>query len=245
MRATTTRRTVGLVAAGVIGLGGIAVAGPALAGAGMFAATRSAPAAPGPGSGYGHHGNGYGHGMGAGMGTGMGTGMGAGYGMGSGMGAGACPGAGVTAPQGTLTDRQKSTLAAMAQEEKLAHDLYLAFAGRYPLPVFDHIAAAEAHHLATVRALLARYGTDDPTAGRAAGTFSDPAVQATYDRLLARGSAGRAAALTVGQEVERTDIADLRRALTGLTAPDVTQAYQHLLRASERHLAAFTAWAGR
>jgi hypothetical protein len=133
----------------------------------------------------------------------------------------------------------------MAQEEKLAHDLYAAFAAKYPAPVFDRMAAAEAQHLRAVRTLLSRYVVSDPTAGMASGTFSDPSAQAPYDRLLASGRAGQAAALQVGQEVERADIADLSKALAGLTAPDVTQVYQRLLAASRQHLTAFTTWATR
>lgn len=232
MKATATRRSVVLVAAGALGLGGIAAASPALAGTDIFAAARSAVVQQGPG---GPGGNGHGIGMGAGMGSGMG----------SGMRDGTCLGADVTAAQGTLTDQQKKTLAAMAQEEKLAHDLYLTFADKYPAPIFDHIAVAETHHLSAVRTLLARYGVADPTAGTAVGTFSDSTVQATYDRLLARGSTGQTAALQVGQDVERTDISVLRKALTGLTAPDVTQVYQRLLTASQRHLNAFATLATR
>ena len=50
MKATTTRRSVVLVAAGALGLGGIAAAGPALAGTDIFAATRSAVVQQGPGN---------------------------------------------------------------------------------------------------------------------------------------------------------------------------------------------------
>ena len=59
-----------------------------------------------------------------------------------------------------------------------AGDLYVTFADKYAVPVFGHIAAAETQHLNTVRTLLARYGLTDPTADKAAGKFSDPAVQA-------------------------------------------------------------------
>jgi hypothetical protein len=133
----------------------------------------------------------------------------------------------------------------MAQEEKLAHDLYAAFAARYDAVVFDHIAAAETQHLTAVRTLLQRYGVSDPTANQPAGAFTDPAVQATYDKLLAQGNGSQAAALTAGQQVERDDIADLKAALNGLTAPDVKQAYTNLLAASQRHLTAFTHGTGR
>jgi hypothetical protein len=219
MQATTKRRAVALATAGAIGLAGIAVASPALAGVGAFGTARTMVTRQG-----GTAGNGYG--------TPMGTGMGAG------MRDRTCPGGAVTAARGTLSDQQKNTLAAMTQEEKLAHDLYAAFADTYPLPIFDRLAAAESRHLSTVRTLLTRYGISDPTNGVAAGTFSDPATQATYDRLLAGGATSQSAALRAGQEVESADITALRKALTGLSAPDVTQAYQHLLAASRQHLAA-------
>jgi len=228
---TTTRRAVVLVAAGALGLGGLAVAAPAVAGVGPFGQpTTVAPSDPGPG-------------------WRGGMGMGAGGGMGAGMGItardGRCGGLAVTAAQGTLTEQQKTTLAAMAQEEKLAHDLSAAFAGKYPAVVFDRIADSETQHLSAVRTLLDRYGLADPTTGKPAGQFSAPAVQATYDTLLAQGQADQAAALQVGQTVEQTDIAELQAALNGLTAPDVEQVYTHLLMASRHHLAAFQNWSTR
>jgi hypothetical protein len=226
---TITRRTATLVAVGVLGLGGIAVAAPALAGAGPFGPGPSAAADPPT----------------PGMGRGYGMGSGVGYGMGTGLGNGTCVGQGVTAEQGTLTDAQKATLASMAQEEQLAHDLYAEFAARYDAVVFDHITVAESRHLTTVRTLLQRYGVADPTANQPAGTFTDPAVQSTYDKLLAQGKQSLSAALSAGQQVERADIADLKAALDGLTAPDVKQVYTNLIAGSERHLTAFTRWANR
>jgi hypothetical protein len=242
MRTTTLRAAV-LVAAGALGLGGVAVAAPALAGMGPFTDQPVASATPGPGWSGGGMGNGYGMGNRYGMGSGYGMG-GPGM-MGAGAGDGACLGPAITAAKGTLSEQQKTTLAAMAQEEKLAHELYTAFAGRYDAVVFDRIAASETRHLTVVRTLLSRYGVADPTAGKAAGQFSDPAVQATYDKLLAQGRAGQAAALEVGVTVERTDIADLTAALNGLNAPDVTQVYTHLRMASRHHLAAFQNWSTR
>ena len=221
---TLTRRTATLVAAGALGLGGLAVAAPALAGAGPFAPGPSSTATANPG-------------------YGMGYGMGRGHGMGYGYGV--CNLLPVTAQQGTLTAAQKTTLASMAQEEKLAHDLYAAFAARYDALVFDHIAAAETQHLDTVRTLVERYAVSDPTANQPAGKFTDDATQAAYDKLLAQGGQSLTAALTAGQQVERDDIADLEAAMNGLTAPDVKQVYTNLLAASQRHLTAFTHWSTR
>ncbi|MGW4064200.1 DUF2202 domain-containing protein [Amycolatopsis sp. NPDC004747] len=173
-------------------------------------------------------------------GTGNGPGRGAGMGMmvQDRQRDGTCLG-GVADPSGILSEAQRTALAANAEEEKLAHDLYTAFDARYDTVVFDRIAAAETAHLNAVRTLMSRYQVTDPTAGQAQGRFATPAVQATYDRLLAQGSASEAAALQVGRTVETTDITDLRKALDGLTAPDVQRVYRHLLMASQHHLAAF------
>jgi len=226
---TITRRVATLATAGALGLGGLAVAAPALAGNGPFG--------PGPSSAASANPNGMGYGMGSGYGVGSGYGMG--------YGGGVCHRLSVTADQGTLTGVQKTTLASMAQKEKLAHDLYEAFAARYDAIVFDHIGAAETQHLSAVRTLLQRYGVTDPTVGRSAGTFADKATQATYDKLLAQGKQSLTAALAAAQQVERDDIAALRSASSGLTAPDVKQVYTNLIAASQRHLTAFVRWSTR
>ena len=226
---TMTRRAAMLVATGVLGLGGLAVAAPAIAGAGPFGQPTVAGSGPGPA----WH-----------AGTGVGAG-GAGAGMGTTARDGSCADPAPTAAQGALSEQQKTTLATMAQEEKVAQDLYRVFAGRYQVVVFDRIAAAEVRHLTAIRTLLDRYGLPDPTAGNPAGQFSDPAVQARYDSLLAQGQANQAAALQVGQSVEQAAITDLQAALNGLTAPDVHQVYNQLLTASQQHLTALRNWSAR
>jgi hypothetical protein len=166
--------------------------------------------------------------------NGQGTGMqGRGAGMGAGMGADLT---GVAS--GTVTAAQKTELAAMAEEEKLAHDLYVAFGDKYGIP-FSRISNAETRHLTEVRIVLKRYAIADPTAGKAAGTFATASTQQLYNKLLAQGTASVDGARTAARMVESTDITDLKAAATGVTAPDVTQVYKNLLAASERHLVAF------
>ncbi|CAN5280043.1 hypothetical protein BH11ACT1_BH11ACT1_14430 [soil metagenome] len=140
---------------------------------------------------------------------------------------------------GTLTDTQRSAVAALAEEEKLAHDLYVAFADQYGTRAFTRIASAETQHLTEVRVILDRYSITDPTADRPAGTFATAATQDLYDTLLADGSAGVEAAYTAARTVESTDITDLRSAVIGVTAPDALQVYANLLAGSQRHLVAF------
>ncbi len=189
-------------------------------------------------------GMGAGHRYGAANGTGNGAGNGAGYGQGMGQRMGnaeAGVGANLAAvPSGTLTDAQKATLAAMAEEEKLAHDLYVAFAAKYDAVQFTRIANAENRHLAEVRIVLDRYDVTDPTADKAAGTFASADVQKLYNDLLAKGSATLDAAYAAARSVESADVADLKAAMEKLTtAPDVLAVYQHLLNGSQRHLTAF------
>ena len=223
-----SRRILGIAAVGITALA--VTAAPALAANGSVGTCTGTPGTTMSGQGTPGTGQGYGRGQGM-QGQGMqGQGM-----QGQGMrGQGA-----VTAPMGTLTSAQKSTLVAMAEEEKLAHDLYVALAARFPaIPQFSRIAQAESMHLTAVRTVMARYGIADPTLNQAPGEFS-PTFQTMYDDLLA-GATSTTTALAAGVAVEKEDIADLKVAMTGLTAPDVLQVYTSLLRGSERHLAAFS-----
>lgn len=177
-----------------------------------------------------------------GTGAGMGT-PGSQNGQGAGMGRGAGMGAGVNADltnvaSGTLTGSQKATVAALAEEEALAHDLYVAFAGKYSTPVFTRIANAETQHLTELRILLDRYAITDPTVGHVVGTFASADAQKQYDELLAQGSAGLVDAYAAARTVESADIADLTAAKADVTAPDALQVYTNLLTASQRHLVA-------
>ena len=140
---------------------------------------------------------------------------------------------------GTLTSEQETTLALMAEEEKLAHDLYVTFGDLYGDTVFDRVSGAETKHLTAVQTMLERYNLADPTAGMGIGEFSSESMQTLYDSLLAQGTASRDGAYEAARTVERTDIIDLNAAMEGLSAPDVLAVYGHLLSGSEHHLAAF------
>ncbi|MGD9956058.1 MAG: DUF2202 domain-containing protein [Candidatus Nanopelagicales bacterium] len=142
----------------------------------------------------------------------------------------------------SLTAAQKADLQSMAEEEKLAGDVYAALAAQYDDSELAAIAAAEDRHAASLRTLLVRYGIADPTAGYAEGAFPTPAMQSLYDDLLARGSVSLSAAYAVGADIERMDIDDLGDAITrasGIT--DITRVYTNLRTGSQHHLAAFTA----
>ena len=144
------------------------------------------------------------------------------------------------APSGTLTTAQRTALAAMAEEEKMAHDVYVTLAARYPeLAQFTRIASSESQHLAALRTLMTRYGIADPTLGEAVGEFESTRMQNLYDTLVA-GATTPQAALAAGVTIEKTDIADITTAMVGVTAQDVLTVYGNLRAASQNHLAAFS-----
>jgi hypothetical protein len=225
-RSSTTRVAVGTAA------------GVAIASLGLFAAPAFAS-------------NGVGSADGACDGTGIAVQDGSGLGYGSGQGnrrgaQGGQPGSGMSTaghlaayPTGDLTDEQKAELVYWVEEEKVAHDLYTAFAAQYETGPFERIATSETRHLDAVRTLLDRYGLEDPTDGAAVGAFENDDLAALYTGLLDQGDNSYADAMAVGREVETTDLKDLTVLLDGLEAPDVQVVAGRQVAASERHLAAF------
>lgn len=239
-RISKTSRTL-RTAAVAGGAGVLLLATPALADS---AGTRGGGPGPGPGAGISStcemDGTGNGGFDNRGNSTGDGLGSGMGQRRGSGMRGGMTGDRESNLPaQGTLTGEQRTTLAAMAEEEKLSHDVYTALASTTGDARFSRVAASESRHLDAVRVLMTRYGVTDPTVGKADGQFTTDSVQKTYDSLIADGKVSLDAALGVGRTVETTDIADLTAALSGLDAADVKTVYSRLLAASQHHLAAF------
>lgn len=128
------------------------------------------------------------------------------------------------------------------EEERMARDLYQAFADKYDdaLP-FSMIVRSEQQHFDAVGVLLERYDVADPAAGKKAGSYADPAIQQLYDGWLADGRKSLEAAYDVGVALEKRDIADLEATLESVTQSDVRQVFTNLLNASRHHLAAFEA----
>jgi hypothetical protein len=133
-------------------------------------------------------------------------------------------------------------LAFTREEERMARDLYQAFADQYDgaLP-FSRIVNSEQRHFDATGTLLTRYGIADPSAGKSAGTYADPTIQKLYDSWLAEGKKSLQAAYGVGVALEKRDIADLDTAISAATVTDVKQLYTQLQNASKHHLAAFEA----
>ena len=125
----------------------------------------------------------------------------------------------------------------MAEEEKLAGDVYWALNEKWNLRVFDNIGKAERTHEAAVKTLLERYSLPDPTKG--AGVFSNETLQRLFNDLVSRGSASVKDALQVGAAIEEIDILDLQERMAQTDREDILLVYANLKRGSENHLRAF------
>ncbi len=126
----------------------------------------------------------------------------------------------------------------MAEEEKLAMDVYDALGELWGSRIFTQISSSEATHQDRVLSLLDAAGLDDPRTG-VAGTFTDDELQALYDDLIALGSTSPTAAFEVGVMIEERDIADLAQAIALADDASVVTVLDSLLAASQNHLSAF------
>ena len=134
----------------------------------------------------------------------------------------------------------------LIEEEKLAHDVYQAMYDKWGARVFGNIKNSEATHQELVWAIMKSRGMSDPRSDKA-GVFTDPTLQATYDKLIAQGSQSVNEAYKVGIAIEEMDIADLKDTIAKLDAldTDVQATLDNLLFGSENHLRAFTRQASR
>jgi hypothetical protein len=139
----------------------------------------------------------------------------------------------------TLSADEIAGLRFMREEEKLAHDVYIAMFSLWGHRTFSNIALSETEHTEAILALLIKYGVDDPAAAKPAGVFEDPELQALYDTLLAAGAPSLIAGLQVGALIEETDIQDIEERKAVTDAPDILAVYESLLCGSRNHLRAF------
>ena len=147
-----------------------------------------------------------------------------------------------TIPASDLSDAEAASLLFMREEEKLARDVYTKMYELWGMPIFQNIAGSEQMHMDQIKLLLDRYGLADPAL--APGQFTDPALQALYDQLVAQGSVSLADAMNVGVLIEQTDIADLQERIAQTDNADIQMVYSNLLNGSYNHLAAFSGEAG-
>lgn len=147
-------------------------------------------------------------------------------------------------PSGVSED-EASGLLYMREEEKLAHDVYLALYDSWGLPIFQNISNSEQTHADAVKALLDAFGLEDPAAGKGPGEFTNTDLQALYDDLTLQGSRSLNDALRVGAAIEEIDILDLETQLSQIENASIRTVYENLMKGSRNHLRAFTSTLSR
>jgi len=138
-----------------------------------------------------------------------------------------------------LTDDEIASLLFMREEEKLAHDVYIAFYEMWRLPVFENIARSEQNHINSLLRLLEKYGLPDPAQDNPAGVFNDATLQTMYRDLVSQGSQSLLDALYAAAAIEEIDILDLQADLALTAKADIQTTYQNLIAGSENHLRSF------
>lgn len=141
-----------------------------------------------------------------------------------------------------LNHQEGKTLVRMAEEEKLAYDVYMDMAELWEAQAFIQIAAAEQRHLSMIKQLADRYGINMSKAVRSGerGIFDDPLLQNSYLELFRKGEQSLTAAFQVGALIEERNIKDLKVALAETQNDKLKATYSHLMKASNKHLIAFS-----
>lgn len=144
-------------------------------------------------------------------------------------------------PVDVLSDAEKTSLAFMREEEKLAHDVYTLLATLWGgnTKIFGNIAVSESTHTEAVRQLLVRYTLIDPAATTAPGIFQNTVLQALYTQLATEGALTLVNALKVGAAIEEIDMIDINTALLKIDNQDIRLVYENLLKGSRNHLRSF------
>lgn len=136
----------------------------------------------------------------------------------------------------------KENIVFQLEEERLAHDVYVALGEKYDINAFAHIQEAEQRHFDMLLDLAEQRNMKIPAAVRKGkpGVYKNKDLQKAYDEMVKEGQTSLVAALKVGAKIEEMDIKDLQESIATTTDEATLEVYQYLLNGSENHLRAFT-----
>ena len=129
----------------------------------------------------------------------------------------------------------------LLEEEKLARDVYESLYAKWGAAAFSNIAASEQRHMDT-RSDDSWRNMDWTLPRRSTRGVSSTTTTCTnlYKDLIKKGDASLEAAYQVGVDIEVLDIEDLEALIASLDRTDIRRVAGNLLRASEKHLDAFS-----
>ncbi|NPA36491.1 MAG: DUF2202 domain-containing protein [Chlorobi bacterium] len=128
----------------------------------------------------------------------------------------------------------------MREEEKLARDVYVTLAEKWGLRVFSNISRSEQTHTDAIKALLDRYGIEDPVKDDRTGVFTSQKLSELYKNLVEKGNKSLMDALEVGATIEDLDIKDLEELTAKTDNQDIIVTYKNLTKGSRNHMRAFS-----
>jgi hypothetical protein len=158
-----------------------------------------------------------------------------------------------------LDYNEKMHLFFMREEEKLARDVYQTLGTMYPDSViFGNIDDSEQIHMTTVKAMIEKYGYEDPNTNDNVGAYTGEDFgwyfTEKYNQLVERASISELEALYVGAFIEELDMMDINQCpqvivetdngINDVTEcgkvytgkPDIQRLYSSLLDGSDSHL---------
>lgn len=138
-----------------------------------------------------------------------------------------------------LSDSEIKDLYYMREEEKLAHDVYMAMYRKWNHNIFLNISRSEEQHVASVKGFLSYYGLKDVSPDLPEGKFQNAELQKLYNELIKKGNESLENALTVGATIEDLDIYDLQEAKKKTDKPEILNVYNNLEKGSRNHLRSF------
>ena len=115
-----------------------------------------------------------------------------------------------------LDYNEQTHLAFMREEEKLARDVYIELSAMYPdHPIFGRIDDSEQRHTDAVKAMIEKYGLDDPSANDNVGVYTGEDYgwyfTGKFSQLVDRASVSELEALYVGAFIEELDMMDINQ----------------------------------
>ena len=118
---------------------------------------------------------------------------------------------------GVVLDYNEQThLAFMREEEKLARDVYMELGAMYPEhAIFGKIDDSEQKHTDAVKAMIEKYGLEDPNTNDNIGVYTGEEYgwyfTEKFDLLVERASTSELEALYVGAFIEELDMMDINQ----------------------------------
>lgn len=115
-----------------------------------------------------------------------------------------------------LDYNEKMHLMFMREEEKLARDVYQTLGTMYPdSAIFGNIDDSEQKHTTAVKAMIEKYGYEDPNTNDNVGVFTGEDFgwyfTEKYNQLVERASISELEALYVGAFIEELDMMDINQ----------------------------------